>query len=436
MRKQLLLLVAMVGFNGAFAQTLQTVTDNGNTTTNAINTGSLTVSGNLKFGNGTEAVSVRSGWLTYNHLALTYKPKGSSFDNQNSGARSVALFNSGLGRGDGTSLSGRVFEYDGLHMNLLPEGYGNVGIGTTTPATKLEVKSGVDMILTSSTFVTPYNLGMTSDIGQGYTPHYILLSPMIVSGVANPQAGLSGTLSLYRGTTSAGNINAEYRVIIQAAYSNNYVSVVPLTDNTVSVNVYKVTYNNQAYLAIKTAEITGSGGRVTFRGDWWNAIDGTKPQLVYETQLSDVSIYKSYQSVHGTSMVATKDGNIGIGTNDPKGYKLAVVGKIRATEIKVEATPWPDYVFMPNYNLPSLQETEQHIKEKGHLPGIPSAEEVKNNGVDLGEMNAKLLQKIEELTLHLIEQNKQLQTKTDEIIELREHYKKIESQLTELKKLK
>lgn len=91
---------------------------------------------------------------------------------------------------------------------------------------------------------------------------------------------------------------------------------------------------------------------------------------------------------------------------------------------------------MPNYNLPSLQETEQHIKEKGHLPGIPSAEEVKNNGVDLGEMNAKLLQKIEELTLHLIEQNKQLQTKTDEIIELREHYKKIESQLTELKKLK
>ncbi|MNY60919.1 hypothetical protein D3C86_1975370 [compost metagenome] len=91
---------------------------------------------------------------------------------------------------------------------------------------------------------------------------------------------------------------------------------------------------------------------------------------------------------------------------------------------------------MPNYHLPSLQETEQHIKEKGHLPGIPSAEEVKNNGVDLGEMNAKLLQKIEELTLHLIEQNKQMQTKTDEIIELRELYKNMESQLTELKKLK
>jgi len=60
--------------------------------------------------------------------------------------------------------------------------------------------------------------------------------------------------------------------------------------------------------------------------------------------------------------------------------------------------------------LPSLQETEQHIKEKGHLLGIPSAEEVKANGVDLGDMNVKLLQKIEELTLHLIDQNKLIQT--------------------------
>jgi hypothetical protein len=65
---------------------------------------------------------------------------------------------------------------------------------------------------------------------------------------------------------------------------------------------------------------------------------------------------------------------------------------------------WPDYVFDKRYNLPPLSEVEQHIKEKGHLKDIPSAEEVSQNGILLGEMNAKLLQKIEELTLYIIDQ--------------------------------
>lgn len=106
------------------------------------------------------------------------------------------------------------------------------------------------------------------------------------------------------------------------------------------------------------------------------------------------------------TMRLTAGGNLGIGTNDPRDYRLAVNGKIRAHEIKVEITNWPDYVFSKSYLLPTLKETEKYIKEKGHLPGIPSSEEVKTNGIDLGDMNAKLLQKIEELTLHLIEQNK------------------------------
>ncbi|WP_214228807.1 hypothetical protein [Pedobacter sp. B4-66] len=106
-----------------------------------------------------------------------------------------------------------------------------------------------------------------------------------------------------------------------------------------------------------------------------------------------------------STYLTINQGNVGIGTATPNA-KLAVNGNIRAKEIKVETANWPDYVFAKDYQLPSLQETEQHIKEKGHLPGIPSAEEVKANGVDLGEMNAKLLKKIEELTLHQIEQEK------------------------------
>jgi hypothetical protein len=111
------------------------------------------------------------------------------------------------------------------------------------------------------------------------------------------------------------------------------------------------------------------------------------------------------------------NGNLGIGTTTPK-ERLSVNGKIRAHEIRVETASWPDYVFAKDYKLPSLQETEKHINENGHLPGIPSAQDVKTNGIDLGEMHAKLLQKIEELTLHVIEQNKQLQLQNRRINEL------------------
>lgn len=103
------------------------------------------------------------------------------------------------------------------------------------------------------------------------------------------------------------------------------------------------------------------------------------------------------------------NGNVGIGTTVPNS-KLSVNGNIRAKEIKVEIANWPDYVFAKNYSFPSLFETEKHIKEKGYLPGMPSAKEAEANGINLGEMNAKLLQKIEELTLHLIRQQKEIET--------------------------
>ncbi|KAA1247853.1 hypothetical protein [Aquimarina sp. RZ0] len=98
-------------------------------------------------------------------------------------------------------------------------------------------------------------------------------------------------------------------------------------------------------------------------------------------------------------------GNVGIGTNNPDAT-LAVNGNIHTKEVKVDLNGWPDYVFEDDYKLPTLQQVEDHIIEKGHLENIPSAAEVTENGIQLGEMNAKLLQKIEELTLYMIEQNK------------------------------
>ncbi|MEQ9404092.1 MAG: hypothetical protein RIM99_10925 [Cyclobacteriaceae bacterium] len=101
-------------------------------------------------------------------------------------------------------------------------------------------------------------------------------------------------------------------------------------------------------------------------------------------------------------------GNVGIGTTTPT-EKLEVNGTIRSKEIKVEASPWPDYVFDDNYELPSLEAIEKFVQSNGHLPEIPSAKEVEESGIALGEMNALLLKKIEELTLHIIQQEKRIQ---------------------------
>jgi len=106
-------------------------------------------------------------------------------------------------------------------------------------------------------------------------------------------------------------------------------------------------------------------------------------------------------------------GNVGIGTSTPDS-KLAVNGTIHSKEVKVDMNGWPDYVFNKEYNLPTLAEVEKHINEKGHLENIPSEEEVVKNGINLGEMNARLLQKIEELTLYSIEQAKEIKVLKEE----------------------
>ena len=135
-----------------------------------------------------------------------------------------------------------------------------------------------------------------------------------------------------------------------------------------------------------------------------------------------------YYGESGKITMVPNGGNVAIGTTDTQGYKLAVNGSIRAKEIKVEATPWPDYVFRASYKLPDLKETENFIKVNGHLPEIPSAAEVEKEGVGLGEMNARLLKKIEELTLHLIDQNKRLDAQQETISK---QQKQINSLLTD-----
>lgn len=122
----------------------------------------------------------------------------------------------------------------------------------------------------------------------------------------------------------------------------------------------------------------------------------TRIQSTIGPNTIDIAVFKS-------------NGTVGIGTVNPGSFKLAVEGKIGAREVRVtNASPWPDYVFSSAYKLPSLSALEDFIKKNNHLPNIPSAEEVKANGIELGQMNARLLEKIEELTLYVIDLKKEV----------------------------
>ncbi|MDY8134842.1 hypothetical protein [Aquimarina sp. 2201CG5-10] len=153
----------------------------------------------------------------------------------------------------------------------------------------------------------------------------------------------------------------------------------------------------------------------------WHGTAGAVIEPIRTNNSTGVLYLGGYDTPTNT-FFARSGGTVGIGTTNTRGYKLAVNGKIRSQEIVVEASPWPDYVFKKEYELPTLTEVAKFIKEKGHLPNIPTEKEVSENGVHLGEINAKLLEKIEELTLYTIRQDQ-------EIKELKEMVEKLHKKI-------
>lgn len=125
------------------------------------------------------------------------------------------------------------------------------------------------------------------------------------------------------------------------------------------------------------------------------------------------------------TIYVTRDGNMGIGKKKPTD-KLEVNGQIHARSVKVDLKEWADTVFEEGYDLVRLHELESYINTYGHLPEIPSAETVLEEGIELGEMNRLLLKKVEELTLYLIEKEKQIDRLSEDIKQLQNAVKALE----------
>ncbi len=135
---------------------------------------------------------------------------------------------------------------------------------------------------------------------------------------------------------------------------------------------------------------------------WFIGMDGNQK---HTTDLL-IGGFDNLSGGYSSFMVIKQNGNVGIGTGETHSYKLAVNGAILTEEVTVKVSEnWPDYVFHNDYELLSLDNLKSFINSNGHLPGIPSTEEVMADGIKLGEMNKLLLLKIEELTLYIIKQD-------------------------------
>lgn len=264
-----------------------------------------------------------------------------------------------------------------LAQNVFPES-GNVGIGTTNPQESLHVRGRILSEPGSLQLRNPStNNGWRIGGNNGGRDLTFITDP--ANGNSENRVTFDQT-----GRVGIGTQNPDHELVIQG---ND--PAVQIRDDT--------TDNSENAARLELLERAGGqfdGGAFL----WWN---GDSNKLLIGTKNNGINT--------NVLVINRAGSNVGIGTSNPSANdRLAVNGRIRAKEIVVE-TGWSDFVFNPDYTLNSLSEVERYIHQHGHLPDIPSATEVAVNGVPVGEMESRLLQKVEELTLHLIDMHKRMQ---------------------------
>ncbi|MEQ6118235.1 hypothetical protein [Reichenbachiella sp. MALMAid0571] len=284
---------------------------------------------------------------------------------------------------NGASLGGGKFSiYGNSQHRFVLDNQGFLGLGSTSPAEKLHIEGGALQFLNVGENLNNVDI---VKIGEGSTANEFSLVGMFAgtgeSGNALKfRSSWNDNLLYLRGDNKIGIGTSEplERLHIESG-ALQFLNVGENQDNVDIIKLGEGISANEFSLTGMFAGTGESGNAIKFKSMW-----------------------------NDNLLVIRGNGEIGIGTALTGPHKLAVEGSIGAREIKVETTTWSDFVFENDYELRTLEEVEQHITEKGHLPEIPSEEEVTENGINLGEMDAKLLQKIEELTLYMIEMNKRL----------------------------
>ncbi|MBV6643967.1 MAG: hypothetical protein KI790_00875 [Cyclobacteriaceae bacterium] len=268
---------------------------------------------------------------------------------------------------------------------------GNFGIGTNAPSNLLEIKSSSGSI----------NAAVESENDQN--------------------------VSSFLYTGRSGNSGIAGKTVVENALGNSILL------NPSNGNVGIGTLSPSARLDV-AGDLHLSGGLIQFNRVYENFGNVLNLRTMDNNQFGDFRFEAERTDDGQVRKLMYLDGGrggLGIGTeNVPDGYRLAVDGKGIFEEVKVQISQeWPDYVFENDYDLMSLERTEHYIIENRHLPEMPSKDEVVESGIDIGDMNVRLLKKIEELTLHQISLLKELKSQRNRIEHLEKNIEELSAEL-------
>jgi Repeat of unknown function (DUF5907) len=329
--------------------------------------------------------NIKSGFISADNTALGVN----SLAANTTGSRNVSIGQNALAV---NTTGGYNVAIGGVTLNANTTGYNNVAVGDGALVTNTSGHTNVA--------VGPYSL-LLNTTGISNTASGTQALSSNTTGNYNVAAGRG---ALQFSTTGSNNVASG----LQSMYSSS------TGDNNVAYGAYSLHSNSTG--SSNTAIGYGTGEGITTGSN--NTIIGANVQGL-PANLSNNIIIADGSGNRRINVDAS--GNVGIGTTNTAdvNYKLFVETGIRTRKVKVDVAAWPDYVFAPTYKLPSLNELEKFLLNNQHLPEVPSATEVEKNGIDLGNNQAILLKKVEELTLYMIDLNKKVEALAKENDELK-----------------
>jgi hypothetical protein len=334
--------------------------------------------------------------------------------------KSMYIFDKTMRLNNGVLSSGytnlSLQTYGSTKMTILRSN-GNVGIGTETPSQALSVKGNLSLSPSGTTPNEGFkgSLMITKPAASGQYINFVRdgQMPWSIGTVYN-----SSNFAIGQGKENDAEFSAPPFVITPEGWVG-IGEPYPYHKLHVRGTMYLRSDDYDSYPGSVTNHFYWQGHRMmmgTKPGDYCHNIFMLQPGGSDQGELfSNLQLWHATSSTNKDlriSLMSTGNsffngGNVGIGTSNPQ-YLLDVKGIIRATEVKIQSIDqfYADFVFAKDYALPTLKEVDTFIQTNGHLPDVPSAADVKENGINLVEMQVKLLQKVEELTLYTIEQQK------------------------------